>query len=407
MARVAREFVCKTCNKKFKSINWKPDKDPKYCSKECQHPKRVRTCPVCGKQDKVSISNPQVAVCCSIQCGNIWKNKNNNKIVKCDHCGIDFKKPNSQLKDKNYCSEKCRLDSFKETWLNKVCHVCGEEFKTRQSREATYCSNDCNLRSEERKENLKEKYTGVSLLDRGYTEEKLQEHINRNIERNKSNTGQTWKESFGEETAKKMKEEISIRCSNSGNPMSYESIMERFEIDSYEEARELMPATGRNGELHPFFGKHHSIESKKQMMDTFNREGVIRWKNISTGSFDGVYFQGTWELKYIIDCINNGVSIRRFDLEPFLYYFEGSPHHYFPDFIVNNDTTIEIKGYDKNFEKTKLKMEEYKKQHKENYKILYDVGQNQNPKTFLRNMKNQYQERLVLKNNPYQEKGKE
>ncbi len=39
MAKAERDFVYITCGKTFKSRNWKPDKDPKYCNRDCQLPK--------------------------------------------------------------------------------------------------------------------------------------------------------------------------------------------------------------------------------------------------------------------------------------------------------------------------------------------------------------------------------
>ena len=327
----------------------------------------------------------------------------------CEICGEEAETTNSKI-PKTCKNKDCRskyksltngnIGKQKGKWVTKICPNCGSSFETRISREKTYCSNLCSLRSEERKENLKEKYTGVSLLDRGYSEKKLQEHIDRNTKRNKSLTGQKWEESFGEEVAIIMKEKMSQINSSSGNPMSYESVMERLEIDSFEEAREKMPATGRFGEKHPFFGKHHSVKSKTQMIETFEKNGHF---NILCGYFDKIYFQGTWELKYIIDCIENNIPIKRFDLEPIYYEFEGKPHHYFPDFIINGNVIVEIKG--RLFDPARIeKKKNIAKKTIKNFKHITDVGQKQNPKTFLRLMKSQYKERLQLVNNPYKEK---
>ena len=181
--------------------------------------------------------------------------------------------------------------------------------------------------------------------------------------------------------------------------MSYESLMERMDIDSVEEARELMPATGRFGKLHPFYGEHHRVESKKQMIETMETKGMFG-RSVN-GMFDGLAFQGTWELKYIIDCKENNVPIKRFDLEPIEYVFEGKVHHYFPDFIINEINVIEIKGMFWNKTQINKKKEAAEKIYK--YSLITDVGQNQNPKTFIRLMKSKYDDRLILKNNPYKE----
>jgi len=165
----------------------------------------------------------------------------------------------------------------------------------------------------------------------------------------------------------------------------------------------LMPATGRFGEKHPFYGKHHTIESKKKMMETFKKNGNTGFHNICSGYFDRIYWQGSWELKYIIDNIEKGNKIKRFDLNPIKYIYKEKIHHYFPDFIINNEKIIEIKGRDRGRKKTIIKIEEAKKQNK-NLKILYDVGQKQNPKTFYRLTKEKYEDRLNIVYNVYENK---
>lgn len=399
MARSEKQFTCIICNKLFTTRNWKENQIPQYCSEECRYPKKIRICPICGKQEEVSATNKKVLKCCSIQCGNIWKNKNNNDIVKCDSCGVEFQKPNSQIKDKNYCSNKCRFSSYEDAWLTKTCITCGKEFETRRCVDSRYCSNDCNLRSEERKENNKRLYTGVSLLNRGYSQKQYNTFIQNTIDRNKKNIGLTYEEIYGEEQAKKIKEEMSKNRTGSNNSMSYESLMKRLEIDSYEEAREMMPTTGRFGELHPFYGKHHTVESKKQMIDTMKQRGMFG--RSSNGLYNNIPFQGTWELKYIIDCIESNIPIKRYDLEPIEYIFEDKILHYFPDFIINEKTIIEIKG--NLWDKKKIEAKKNAAEKLFKYCLITDVGQTQNPRTFLRLAKEKYGDKLVIKHHPYGE----
>jgi len=321
--------------------------------------------------------------------------KKRNRI--CEICGKEF----LGIPTKKCCSRDCsnKLIAKKRTGepLIKYCEFCNKKMvitTEREKREQKYCSKKC----------TDDSVRGVTLLDRGFSQEEYDKHIQRIVERNKSNSGKTYSDIYGEEQAKKMVLEKVEQMKGSNNNMSYESVMERFEIDNFEEAREMMPATGRFGELHPFYGKHHSVESKKQMINTMEKSGgFIGWGRISNGSFDDIYFQGTWELKYIIDCKENNIPIKRFDLEPIYYEYEGNPHHYFPDFIINKNEIVEIKGLDKNNKKTIHKMKVAKEKSMK-YEILFDVGQNQSPKTFLKNMKSKYKDRLEIKYNPYEEK---
>lgn len=61
------------------------------------------------------------------------------------------------------------------------------------------------------------------------------------------------------------------------------------------------------------------------------------------GYYKGIKCDSTYELAYLIYCIDNGISIKRYD-GYFVYEYKNKKHKYFPDFEVNG-TIIEIKGY--------------------------------------------------------------
>lgn len=70
------------------------------------------------------------------------------------------------------------------------------------------------------------------------------------------------------------------------------------------------------------------------------REGSGRSKS---GYYKGIFCSSTYELVYLIWCLDADIHIDRciFSIP---YTYENKQHEYFPDFIVNN-TVIEIKGY--------------------------------------------------------------
>lgn len=83
---------------------------------------------------------------------------------KCEICGGEFESrsfpfprscPNKEYRSKVKSLSSGMVGKQKGKWLTKTCPTCGKEFETRISRESTYCSNDCNLKSEERKLNNK------------------------------------------------------------------------------------------------------------------------------------------------------------------------------------------------------------------------------------------------------------
>lgn len=61
------------------------------------------------------------------------------------------------------------------------------------------------------------------------------------------------------------------------------------------------------------------------------------------GNYKGLHYDSSWELAYIIYCLDHNIEIKRCD-EIRYYEINGIKKKYIPDFIVNNEI-IEIKGY--------------------------------------------------------------
>lgn len=97
----------------------------------------------------------------------------------------------------------------------------------------------------------------------------------------------------------------------------------------------------RMKENNPFYGKHHSVETKEKIIKNRKPEGYI----YPSGLFNNVLWQSSYELAYLIYCYENNISIKRYDLEPIEYEYQNNKHHYYPDFIINNKTVVECKGY--------------------------------------------------------------
>ncbi len=70
------------------------------------------------------------------------------------------------------------------------------------------------------------------------------------------------------------------------------------------------------------------------------REGSGRSKS---GYYKGIFCSSTYELVYLIWCLDNSISINRCGFS-IPYTHDGEQHLYFPDFI-SNGTILEIKGY--------------------------------------------------------------
>ena len=81
------------------------------------------------------------------------------------------------------------------------------------------------------------------------------------------------------------------------------------------------------------------------------------------GYYKGIYCDSTYELAYLIYCLDHNIDIKRCT-ETFEYEYEGKIHQYHPDFETNGEL-VEIKGY--HTELVDIKLEAVKKP----IKIMY------------------------------------
>ncbi len=71
------------------------------------------------------------------------------------------------------------------------------------------------------------------------------------------------------------------------------------------------------------------------------REGSGRGKS---GYYQGVFCNSSWELAWVLYQVDHGIAFRR-NTEGFPYIFEGETHLYYPDFVMDDGTYLEVKGY--------------------------------------------------------------
>ena len=84
-----------------------------------------------------------------------------------------------------------------------------------------------------------------------------------------------------------------------------------------------------------------------------------------SGTYKGIFCNSTWELAYLLYCIDNNYKIERCNKYYIYTGADNEEHKYYPDFIVN-DEIIEIKGYITESWKMKLPIVE-----REHIKVLY------------------------------------
>lgn len=114
---------CKYCNKFFETKN----NSKIYCSEKC------RTTD--SKKNKEKKKNKSRYI--SIKKKSKLKKKNKTIYIKtCKSCNKEF----SSTSNKQYCSEKCRINKRKEI-KKRICKTCGKEFISASYKK--YCSEEC------------------------------------------------------------------------------------------------------------------------------------------------------------------------------------------------------------------------------------------------------------------------
>lgn len=91
----------------------------------------------------------------------------------------------------------------------------------------------------------------------------------------------------------------------------------------------------------------HSLETKHRLSEVAKKRnlgGYIRGSGRGKkGWYKGFFCDSSWELAYIIYCLDHGIDIKR-NTEKRTYEYKGKIKNYIPDFIVKGEL-VEIKGY--------------------------------------------------------------
>ena len=91
-----------------------------------------------------------------------------------------------------------------------------------------------------------------------------------------------------------------------------------------------------------------SHAAKKREFGGYHENSIKKYHH---GNYKGIHYDSSWELAYIIYCLDHNIDIKRCDIVRY-YEINGVRKRYFPDFIVNNEI-IEIKGFYNNVSKIK------------------------------------------------------
>ncbi len=120
-----------------------------------------------------------------------------------------------------------------------------------------------------------------------------------------------------------------------------------------------------------FFGKKHTEEEKAHLSEIAKKNGLggyfyskdgTRGKTAfaKSGKYKGIWCDSSWELAFVVYNLEHGIQFEK-NFEYFEYYseFDKKNHKYYPDFKLDENTYLEIKGWMN--DSSKIKINEFRK----------------------------------------------
>lgn len=233
--------------------------------------------------------------------------------VTCDVCGRTYKTLAKEWRyaekkgRKHCCSKECMALLYR-TGKTIKCNCCGKEFyitkKLLESSNVHYCSKKCahqcinhsHIKTDEQKRKISES------MKRFCSTQAFQD----NLEKRKS------------ETIK-----ITKKCPVCGK---------EFQIQNWNVKRIFCSRACCDNDKTFQFHKKTSGGLRKGSSRAYH------------GWYKGYYCDSSWELAFVIYNLEHGVSFQR-NRQGFEYEYKGEKHKFYPDFILDDGTFVEIKGY--------------------------------------------------------------
>ena len=162
-------------------------------------------------------------------------------------------------------------------------------------------------------------------------------------------------------------ERATFKSSNKGKILIHKNDIQKFieknELINYIEKGWIKGSSDKIKQMYSKIhtGKANTYENeelrKQRISNTMKHNDKCGGKRHGSGRghkgwYKGYFCDSTWELAFLIYCLDNNINIVRNTVK-YKYTINNEQHYYLPDFIINNKDVIEIKGYKD--EKAKIK----------------------------------------------------
>lgn len=129
--------------------------------------------------------------------------------------------------------------------------------------------------------------------------------------------GVSYNERYGEEKAELIKDKLSN---------TLKDVMPHVKLSPEKNIARIEKIKKTAAEKHTIGGLRHGSGRGKQ------------------GWYKGYWCDSSWELAYLIWCLEHDIKIKR-NKDSFEYFYNGQQRKYYPDFLLEDGVYVEIKGY--------------------------------------------------------------
>ena len=188
-----------------------------------------------------------------------------------------------------------------------ICKICGKEFESKMYRQT--CSRSCACKLGALHTNLEERNKKISLNT----------HFNP-YNKNKHLENGIWVEN--------LPYKINI-CKQCGKEIK---IIEKNKKGNFKDIHFCCNECKK---------QYFSDITKERKLGGYEPNSI---KKHHHGNYNKIHCDSSWELAYLVYCLEHNIPIKRCNIKR-KYIFEGKEKTYFPDFIINENQIVEIKGY--------------------------------------------------------------